>query len=361
MHKIIISPSKYVQGSNTIASIGEYTRNLGNRVLVIADDFVLGLVKNKVEESYKGFELIIEEFNKECCKEEIERLRKVVTENNIEVIVGIGGGKTIDTAKAVGYYEYLKVVAVPTVASTDAPTSSLSVIYTKEGVFEEYLMIRNNPELVLMDLDIIATAPSRLLSAGIGDALSTYFEARACSQSNAITMAGGQSTLAALNLARLCYDTLMSDSISALAACDNNVVTKALENIVEANTYLSGLGFESSGLAAAHAIHNGMTEMHQLHHLLHGEKVAFGVLVQLVLENDVEELNKLFAFNRSVGLPICLSDMNCIEYTSEDIMKVAITSCAEDETIHNMPFEVTPQDVYAAIMTVDTLGTKFKG
>lgn len=190
-------------------------------------------------------------------------------------MVGLGGGKTLDTAKAIGYYQKLPVVIIPTIASTDAPTSALSVIYTEAGEFEEYLIYPKNPDMVVMDTAIIAKAPVRLLVSGMG-MRSLRFEAKACYDARAISMAGGQSTEAALRLARLCYDTLLAEGEKARLAAQAGVVTDALERIIEANTYLSGIGFESSGLAAAHAIHNGFTILEECHHLYHGEKVAFG-------------------------------------------------------------------------------------
>lgn len=139
---------------------------------------------------------------------------------------------------------------MPTIASTDAPCSALSVIYSDEGVFEKYLFLPANPNMVLVDTTIVAAAPVRLLVAGMGDALATYFEARACEASGATNCVGGKTTLAAMGLARLCYDTLLEDGVKAKLAVENGVCTKAVEHVIEANTYLSGLGFESGGLAA---------------------------------------------------------------------------------------------------------------
>jgi glycerol dehydrogenase len=230
-------------------------------------------------------------------------------------------------------------------------------MYTEKSEFEEYMFFKKNPDLVLVDTGIIAKAPTRFLVAGMGDALSTYFEARACQRSYANNIPGGNSTKAALALAKLCYETLLEDSIKAKAACDSNVVTAALENIVEANIFLSGIGFESSGLAAAHAVHNGLTVLEETHRYFHGEKVSFGTIVQLVLENaDSAELNTVINYCKSVGLPTCLADLGITEVTPEKIMAVAKASTAEGETIHNMPFPVTAEDVYAAILTADKLG-----
>lgn len=277
MDKIIISPSKYVQGPNVIGNLGVYVKPLDNTAIVLADDFVTQMVKRPVTESFAKQDIngIFSFFCGECCHQEIDRLTDIAREQKVETVVGIGGGKVLDTAKAVAAEMHCPVVIVPTIASTDAPTSALSMIYTPEGEFSEYRLYTKNPDVVIMDTQIVAEAPTRLLVSGMGDALSTYFEARANERSGKGTMAGGAPTKAAQALAKLCYQILMEDGFKAKVACDNNLSSRALENVVEANTYLSGIGFESSGLAAAHAIHNGLTLLEECHHLYHGEKVAF--------------------------------------------------------------------------------------
>ena len=158
------------------------------------------------------------------------------------------------------------------------------MIYTDEGVFEEYLFLPAHPNMVLMDTEIIAKSPVRLTVSGMGDALATYFEARACQRSGAVTCAGGKVTSAAMALAKLCFDTLMDEGVKAKLALEVGACTPAVEKIIEANTLLSGIGFESGGLAGAHAIHNGFTVLEECHHMYHGEKVAFGTITQLVLD-----------------------------------------------------------------------------
>ncbi|MDV5169804.1 glycerol dehydrogenase [Photobacterium rosenbergii] len=361
MDNIIISPSKYIQGEGALDNIGKYVSVFGGKPLAIADDFVMGLVRDRVDSSIagEGLQVSFDKFNGECSRPEIDRLIEVCKTGGNDVIVGIGGGKTLDTAKSVAYYSKLPVVIVPTIASTDAPTSALAVIYTPEGEFSEYLLFPSNPNMVIMDTGIIAAAPVRTLVAGMGDALSTYFEARANGLSGKATMAGGAPTRSAQALAKLCYDTLIADGEKAKAAVESGVSTKAVENIIEANTYLSGIGFESSGLAAAHAIHNGLTKLEECHHLLHGEKVAFGTLTQLVLENaSTQEFEQVLGFCRAVGLPTNLHEMGVEEVDDEKLMAVAEASCAEGETIHNMPFPVTAKSVFAAIKTAHRLGLK---
>jgi len=359
MDKIIISPSKYVQGANALDNIGKYVKPLGKKALAIADDFVTGLVDEQVTQSFANAEgeLVLEKFNGECSRVEIDRLIILAEQNESEVIIGIGGGKTLDTAKAIAFYRNVPVVVVPTIASTDAPTSALAVIYTEESEFSEYLMIPSNPNMVIMDSKIIAGAPVRLLVSGMGDALSTYFEARANARSGGQTMAGGAPTRAAQALAKLCYETLIEDGLKAKIAAEQGFTSPAVENIIEANTYLSGIGFESSGLAAAHAVHNGLTKLEECHHLFHGEKVAFGTLVHLVLENaPMAEIEEVLAFCKSVGLPTNLHMMGVKELNMDKLLEVAAASCAEGETIHNMPFEVTAESVLSAILTAHKLG-----
>lgn len=361
MKKILISPSKYVQSKGVLKELTEIVSGYGKKALMVASSTDLSYVQEALDASQKSNPLtfVKTDFRGECSQVEIERLRKLSKENACDVIIGLGGGKSLDTAKAIAHYDDLPVIVVPTIASTDAPCSSLAVIYTENGAFESYMFFKTNPNLVLVDTDVIAKAPVRFLVAGMGDALSTYFEARACARSFADNIPGGKSTKLAIAAAKLCYETLLEDSMKAKAACEANVVTQALENIIEANILLSGMGFESSGLAAAHAIHNGLTALDETHHCFHGEKVAFGVLVHLVLENaPQEELETVLNYCHMVGLPTTLEALGVKEITEEKVMSVAQLACAEGETIYNMPFEVTAEDVYAAIYTANRLGAQ---
>jgi len=235
------------------------------------------------------------------------------------------------------------------------------VVYTEDGAFEEYRIYRRNPDLVLVDTQVIAHSPPRLLVAGMGDALATWFEAKTCAEGNVRNMRGGASTRSALALAELCYRTLLEDGFTALLSLKQHSVTPSLERLVEANTLLSGLGFESSGLAAAHAVHNGLTAAPATHHYLHGEKVAFGVLVQLVLEGKPRGLiEEVLRFANEVGLPITLAGVGLANISPDTLNQVASRTCAEGETIHNEPFPVTAPMVADAIRTADATGRNWE-
>jgi glycerol dehydrogenase len=263
MLSVFSSPSRYTQGKNATAELGKEMKVLGleGPALIIAGRSALKLLSETWKQSLGAASIKhnVHPFGGECSLAEIERGKAEAKKQGARVIVGAGGGKLLDAARAVAADLDLPVVNCPTLASSDAPCSALSVIYTDEGVFLEYRFYRKNPELVLVDTQVIAQSPPRLLVAGMGDALSTWFEAKTCVDGNVRNMRGGASTQSALTLAELCYRTLLADGADALRAVRMQVVTPALERLVEANTLLSGLGFESSGLAAAHAIHNGLT------------------------------------------------------------------------------------------------------
>lgn len=359
MTQVLIAPGKYIQGSGELSRVARHARHLGENFLLITSPSGLNRVKQPIESGFKEEkkQYAFATFGGECSRTEIDRLVAIAKENNSDVIVGIGGGKLIDLAKAVAFYRGVPVVIVPTIASTDAPCSALSVIYTPEGVFSEYLLLPKNPDMVLIDTEVISKAPARLLVAGMGDALATYFEARATYQADKTTIAGGKPTQAAMALSELCYQTLLDQGVKAKLAIDAGVCTKAVEAVIEANTLLSGIGFESGGLAAAHAIHNGLTLLEECHGAYHGEKVAFGVLTQLVLENaPMDDIDEVITFCQSIGLPVTLRELGVIGVDHSKIHQVAALACAEGETIHNMPFEVTPNMVYAAILGADALG-----
>lgn len=312
-----------------------------------------------VEESFVtesiGMELLT--FQGECSQKEIDRVAEHIRKTNCDCVVGIGGGKIFDTAKAAAYYTNLPVIICPTIAASDAPCSALSVIYTEEGTVESYLFLRQNPNMVLMDSAIIAKSPVRLTVSGMGDALATYFEARASYKHDGPNFANGKALHTGMAIPKLCYEMLLSDGYKAKVALEAGALTDSVETIIEANTLLSGLGFESGGVAAAHAVHNGFSQLEECHAMYHGEKVAVGVITQLVLENaPLEELEEVLEFCVSVGLPVTLEEIGIIDPTPEKMRLVAETACAETDTARNMPFEINSDMVVSAIYAADRFG-----
>ena len=373
MRKAFICPTKYIQGEDELLNLGYFVKTFGDSALLIAHPDDVDRVKDKLHSTSEKFNITFVEsgFTGECSKKEILRLQEVAKQNKCDCTIGLGGGKAIDTAKCVAEGEAL--IIVPTIAATDAPTSHSAVLYTEDGAFDDYAYFKQSPSVVLIDTTVIAKAPTRFLVSGMGDALSTYFEARATRASYSNVNAGlpcgvrenlapdAKGTNTSFALAKLCYETLLAVGVKAKIASDCNLVTPALENIIEANILLSGLGFESGGLAAAHAIHDGLTILEGTHKYFHGEKVAFGTLAQLVLENaPKEEIEQVLDFCLEIGLPVCLEDIGVNEISEEELMEVAEKSCIAEESIHSMPFPITVEAVAAAIIAADKLGKSYK-
>ena len=373
MRRAFICPSKYVQGENELLNLGYFVRQYGTSALLVATSSSVKRVREPLDATAAKFGVTFVEtdFQGECSRDEIARLGELARKHSCHCTVGLGGGKALDTARCVAAGQGL--IVVPTTAATDAPTSHSAVIYKPNGEMEDYAYFPRNPDVVLMDVSIIAASPVRYLVSGMGDALSTYFEARAtrrsCSAVNAGLPCGARTgdcppargTLAAQALASTCYRILLEDGYKAVLACQAKMATPALENVIEANSLLSGLGFESGGLAAAHAIHDGLTALEETHAYLHGEKVAFGTLAQLVLENaPTEEIEEVLEFCTTVGLPVCLKDIGVTDISADDLRKMARKACLPEESIHAMPFPITEDAVAAAIMAADALGNAYR-
>ena len=352
-------PGKYIQGYDAIQELKELIPRYGKRGIIICSPSVFEKVIPGIHASIKEvIPVAVEKFAGECSDEEITRLMTIAGKEACDVVIGIGGGKTLDTAKAVAHEMDIPVIIAPTVASTDAPCSSLSVIYRPDtGRIKRVLMLRRNPDVVLVDTNIIAKAPERFLITGMGDALATWFESESCRMKYAKNMVRAHSSMTAQALARLCYETLMEYGLSAKMACRQHVVIPALEHVVEANTLLSGIGFESAGLAAAHAIQDGLNALDKGHAYYHGEKVAFGVLASLFMtDKPASVIDEVYSFCESVDLPTTLAALGLDGASDEDLEKAALIACAAKETIHNELMPVTTELVLASIKIADEEG-----
>lgn len=359
------SPSRYIQGPGVLNSLEEYTSMYGSRVYAIIDGFFYDAMSEKLKEMYAraGGEILTKRFTGEVTETEIERCCEEAHSFGAEVVVGIGGGKTLDTTKNVGVSMDIPLINMPTTASTDASTSGHAVVYKETGEVKRTAFFNRNPDMVLVDSEIIMKAPVRFLVSGMGDALATYFEARANAEAgtnNYIYMlkGGGKRTRTGMVIAEASYRLLIEEGLQAKLAAENGALTQALEDIIEVNTLMSGVGFENTGCAGAHSIQQGISFLPGKKDMLHGEEVAFGVICQLIVENrSMSELDEVLNFCLDIGLPVTLADLH-IENSPENIRIIA------ESSMHSMwneePVYVDADIVRSAITAADALGRRYK-
>ncbi len=357
--------SSYVQGRNILENAGEHLKQVGNPIMVIADAAVLGIIGDKLKKSAgeHSIDISFVEFKGECTNDEIQRLGDEANSQGIDVIVGAGGGKALDTAKVIGTDLDIAMVSLPTIASNDSPTSAVSVVYTEEKEVEEIKVNKAHPALVLVDSGVIAAAPSRFFVAGMGDALATKFEANACYKSKGKNILGGKPTSASIAISDRCYSNLRDYGLLAKKAVEKKLVNEYVETIIESNILLSGLGFENGGLALAHAIHNGFSHWKEIHNALHGEIVCFGVIVQLIIENNnIDYVKDMIHYCISLGLPVTLEELGVKNVDNDelsDICNIIVTK--EKAKVDNEPIEVTSSIIRDSVLLADEIGAMERG
>jgi glycerol dehydrogenase len=275
----------------------------------------------------------------------------------VDALIAVGGGKCVDTGKAIADRLGVPIVVVPTLASNDAPCSALSVLYDPDGTATDVEFYPNGPALVVVDTAVVAAAPERFLVAGMGDAMATWYEADVTlANPNGRSSIGGRPSIASAAIGRACAQTLYEHGITAAAAVRAGTVDNALEDVVEANTLLSGLGFESGGLAAAHGIAQSCTGIEEVHAgYLHGEMVAFGLITQLAMEDRPDEATRVAEFFCAIGLPVHLGHLS-IAPSDSAALDVITSGTIGFPMIGNMPMHVDEHIVLSALTTAHGIG-----
>lgn len=320
--RILGAPQRYVQGPGAIDTLGDEVGRLGGgAAAIVIDPIARGILGDRIAGLLPDAHLL--DFGGECTGAEIAARRAEV--GDARLVLGIGGGKAIDTAKGVAIETGLPVGIVPTIASNDSPTSHIAVIYTPEHAVEGVWHMRANPALVLVDTAVIAAAPRRFLAAGIGDAMSKPYELAGAIAGGGLNFFGGRPTELTLAIVERARDILLADGEAAMAA---QAPDDAFERVVEATILLSGLAFESGGLSLAHSLVRGFSVTPELAPLLHGEMVALGTLVQLAAgQGSAAEIAEISGFLARIGLPTSLAALGVTSQSSlEKIAEVSLTA-----------------------------------
>ncbi|QJP16131.1 glycerol dehydrogenase [Starkeya sp. ORNL1] len=351
--RIFGSPHRYVQGPGAIEALPALTAELGGRPVLVTDAPVWALLRERVEAAYGAQTPPLVLADPEITYATIKTAGEAARQHGPTVVIGAGGGKALDIAKGVAHALRIPVITVPTIASTDAPTSKVYVVYNEAHELVGVEHMPGNPAAVVVDTTLIAKAPLRFLLAGIGDAIAKKFEAEASFNAGAANMHRTRPLLSALVLAESCYQTLRHDGEAAVAAARSGAVTSELENVVEAGILMAGLAFENSGLSFAHAMTRGLSAAPMTARTLHGEQVAYALLVQLVLEQRTDGIvADLLGFYRRIGLPTNLRELSGAAFDEAQAGLMAERTMEAPHT-QKMPYPVTAETIVAAMLTLE--------
>ncbi|KGD95188.1 alcohol dehydrogenase [Achromobacter sp. RTa] len=326
MLKIFGAPGRYLQGAGALDTLGQYAALFGRRAALVIDSYVHGVLGPRIEALCAAHQVALVPLLVEgdLTPEVIAHLRAQAAPAGVDMVIAVGGGKSLDAGKAVAKSSHCHLITVPTVASNDAPTSKNYVLYDAHHNLLAVEHMLFNPTIVLVDTAVIATAPAHFFRAGLGDAISKKFEAEQCQRNGGRNMYDAAPPLTAQFIADGCLRTLLADGADAVAAAGSGQPTPAFERVVEAMILMSGLGFESGGLSIAHALTRGLPKIDGLATSPHGMQVALGLLVQLDLEQRADGmLADLKQWYAQVGLPTTLRELGAAGTPSDADLALA--------------------------------------
>ncbi len=354
---LAISPARVMKGVGILPSASDSIVKLGRRPLIVGGDRSLALVRSQLESllTHQPAEPAVAaaSYHPDCSESTLENLHNAASQHQADLIIGVGGGKALDAAKLLAHQRQLPVVTIPTSGATCAAWTALSNIYTTGGAFLYDVSLHRCPELLVLDYNLVQTAPPRTLIAGIGDALAKWYEASLSSGDSQQSI-----TIAAVQQARILRDILLQKSPAALQNPGSEVWQEVVDATVLLPGVVGGLGGAQCRTVAAHPIHNGLTHLQGSHHSLHGEKVAYGILVQLRLEETLQGNQlasaaraQLLPFYQEIGLPQTLEDLGLGNITLTELRRSAEIACQPDSDIHNLPFPISGDQLVAAMVS----------
>ncbi|MEK8126528.1 iron-containing alcohol dehydrogenase family protein [Paenibacillus filicis] len=357
----IKAPEQYWNEPDLLLKSGALIAPLGQRAFLIAGDKALNAVHPTLLESLDqaGIAYEIAPFGGKVTLPEIEEYTAKASVYQAEIIIGVGGGKVLDLTKAIGDKLRLPVVSVPTVAATCASWAAVSILYDDLGRSSGYQPNRRSPALVLADTRVLASAPKRYLASGIGDTIVKWYETVV----NLSDDPDGLDIRIATQTAKLALERLRLHALQAYEAAGTGQVTHALTETIDSVIVLAGLAGTIQGstsrAAIAHAIHNSLTFLPQTAGTLHGEKVAFGLLTQVVLESRAEEeIRELALWLHKLNLPITLEALGIFQDPASAALEIAKGVQLRDGATKSLSFEVSESLLAEAIQRADGWGRR---
>ncbi len=357
---LAIAPARVLRGENCLANSGREIARLGIRPLVVGGQ-TLKAIEPVLDPVFKAEKLVSQfaNYSPDCAESSLARLKEAVQQHQADLIIGVGGGKALDLAKLLAAQSDLPVVTVPTSGATCAAWTALSNVYSEVGAFQYDVTLNRCPDLLILDYGLVRTAPQRSLIAGIGDAIAKWYEASVSSGDSTATL-----LISAVQQARILRDILFQKSAIALNQPDSDEWREVVDATVLLAGVIGGVGGADCRTVAAHAVHNGLTHLLEAHDVLHGEKVAYGILVQLRLEEMVQgnqlaasARKQLLQFYTDIGLPKTLEDLGLANISLAQLRQVTAIATQPQSDIHRLPFQVSPEQLAAAMVSTVTENT----
>jgi len=286
----------------------------------------------------------------DCCEQDLKRLAREAS--GCDAVMAAGGGKVLDAGKLLAHRLALPCITVPLSASTCAGWTALSNLYSPDGAFQADVALDHCPDLLVFDHALVRQAPSRTLASGIADALAKWYEASVSSGDSSDGL-----VQQAVQMARVLRDQLLIDGPMAMRDPNSAAWARTAEACALTAGVMGGLGGARCRTVAAHAVHNGLTQLQACHDVLHGEMVGFGILVQLRLEERLggnrlagQAHRQLLPLLRELNLPVSLADLGLLKASLEDLHQVCDFACRDGSDLHHLPFSVTPGALLEALV-----------
>ncbi|MEL6580608.1 MAG: iron-containing alcohol dehydrogenase family protein [Cyanobacteria bacterium J06621_12] len=352
---LAIAPARVLRGENCLVNSGREIAALGVRPLVVGGSQTLATVDPSFKSLAESASLSahMANYSPDCAESSLARLKTAVNQHQADLVIGVGGGKALDIAKLVAYQCGLPIITVPTSGATCAAWTALSNVYSEAGAFQYDVTLSRCPDLLILDYELVRTAPQRTLIAGIGDAIAKWYEASVSSGNSSATL-----LISAVQQARILRDILLQKSAIALQDQHSDAWREVVDATVLLAGVIGGIGGADCRTVAAHAVHNGLTHLTEAHDVLHGEKVAYGILVQLRLEEMVQgnqlaasARKQLLQFYSEIGLPKSLEDLGLENITLSQLRRVTEIATQPQSDIHRLPFKVSPEQLAAAMVS----------
>ena len=353
-----IAPSRVIRGERAWSESLNLIPALTRRPALLGRSQATADLRNQLQSDLNtiGVNSIQVELEYHCCEHDLQRLQDTLNSHGCDGVIAAGGGKVLDAGKLLADRLKLSCITVPLSAATCAGWTALSNIYSTDGAFERDVALQRCPDLLVFDHSLVRQAPARTLASGIADALAKWYEASVSSGAS-----NDGIIQQAVQMARVLRDQLLLDAKEALENPKSEAWVRVAEACGLTAGVIGGLGGAQCRTVAAHAVHNGLTQLPACHHVLHGEKVGFGILVQLRLEERLggsqlaaQARRQLFPLLHDMGVPVTLENLGLGQAGLHELQQACQFACRTGSDLHHLPFPVSETELLEAFVSTQS-------